>query len=134
MQHASQQCGLRAVVGGNAEMMRHAIDYMRFRCLANPFVLTNFVLIGTFRGVKDAKTPLYAALLANIANATLVVLFVYGLNMGAAGAAFATSLSQMLSCCILFGILVRRCALRCPRLSRGSGGHTLRVRTPAAVC
>lgn len=91
-------------------MMAHAIDYMRHRCIGNPFVLINFVLIGVFRGIKDARTPLYAVLLANISNLVMDVLFVYGLGMGAGGAAFATSLSQALSCSIMFGILKSRCA------------------------
>jgi Na+-driven multidrug efflux pump len=90
--------------------MNHAIDYIRCRCLGNPFVLANFVMIGTFRAIKDARTPLYAAVLANISNLVMDILFVYGLHMGAGGAALATSLSQMLSCAILFGILVRKCA------------------------
>jgi multidrug resistance protein, MATE family len=91
-------------------MMGHAIDYIRCRCLGNPFALANFVMIGTFRAIKDARTPLYAAVLANVSNLVMDILFVYGLGMGAGGAALATSLSQMLSCAILFSILVRKCA------------------------
>lgn len=61
------------------------------------------------RGLKDAKTPLYAVMLANLSNLLMDVLFVYGFNMGAAGAALATSISQMLSCAILFSAMRGRC-------------------------
>jgi Na+-driven multidrug efflux pump len=90
-------------------MMENAIAYMRARCLGNPAVLANFIFIGTLRGIKDAKTPLYAAILANLSNLLMDILFVYGLGWGAGGAALATALSQMLSCAIMFGVLMRRC-------------------------
>ena len=98
--------------GGDAVMQEHAIAYMRARCLGNPFVLINFVLIGTFRGIKDAKMLLYAAAFANVSNVAMLFTFVYGLHMGAAGAAAATSLSQALSCSIMFVLLWRRCVSR----------------------
>ena len=59
--------------------------------------------------MKDAKTPLYAVMLANLSNLLMDVLFVYGFNMGAAGAALATSISQILSCSILFSAMRERC-------------------------
>jgi multidrug resistance protein, MATE family len=103
-----------AVIGGDPAVLGHACQYMYARCIGNPFVLLNFVLIGCCRGLKDAKTPLYAVLLSNVSNLIMDILFVYGFNMGAGGAALATSFSQMLSCSILFSILRRRCALALP--------------------
>ena len=94
-------------------MLGHACQYMYARCIGNPFVLLNFVLIGCCRGLRDAKTPLYAVMLANLSNLLMDILFVYGFNMGAAGAALATSISQMLSCSILCTTMLRRCALHC---------------------
>lgn len=92
-------------------MHAHAAAYIRARCIANPFVLLQFVQIGVLRACKDARTPLYAVLIANISNLLMDVLFVFGFNMGAGGAALATSLSQMFSCSILFSVLRQRCAL-----------------------
>jgi Na+-driven multidrug efflux pump len=103
---------LPAVIGGDPAMLGHACQYMYARCIGNPFVLLNFVFIGCCRGLKDAKTPLYAVVLANLSNLLMDVLFVYGLNMGAAGAALATSISQMLSCAILFSAMMQRCELQ----------------------
>ena len=91
-------------------MMGHAIDYVRFRCLGNIFALANFVMIGTFRGIKDARTPLIGVLIANLSNLLMDILFVYGFGMGAGGAAFATALSQMFNFAVMFTILSRRCA------------------------
>ena len=92
-------------------MKAHAVDYMRFRCLGNIFALSNFIFIGVFRGIKDARTPLYAVLASNVSNFAMDLLFVYGWGMGAGGAALATALSQMLSCSILVRILIKKCAL-----------------------
>eukprot|EP00892_Ulva_mutabilis_P006808 jgi/Ulvmu1/449/UM001_0456.1 len=97
-----------ALVGGDPGMHAHAAAYIRARCIANPFVLLQFVQIGVLRACKDARTPLYAVLIANISNLLMDVLFVFGCNMGAGGAALATSLSQMFSCSILFGVLRQR--------------------------
>lgn len=91
-------------------MQAHAAAYIRARCIANPFVLFQFVQIGVLRACKDARTPLYAVLIANISNLVMDILFVFGFNMGASGAALATSISQVLSCSILFGVLRQRCA------------------------
>lgn len=110
-------------------MHAHAAAYIRMRCIANPFVLLQFVQIGVLRACKDARTPLYAVLIANISNLLMDVLFVFGFNMGAGGAALATSLSQMLSCSILFGVLRQRCA-RCPLLCHSY----LRIKHHAAGC
>ena len=90
-------------------MRAHAVEYMRFRCLGNPCVLISSVMIGTLRGLKDAKMPLYAALLANVVHLVLDLVLVYGLGMGAGGVAASTALSQALGCGLLFYTLVRRC-------------------------
>lgn len=108
-----------SVVGGDPAMLGHACQYMYARCIGNPFVLLNFVFIGCCRGLKDAKTPLYAVMLANLSNLLMDVLFVYGFNMGAAGAALATSISQMLSCAILFSAMRGRGFIKFDVLKQG---------------
>lgn len=75
--------------------------------------------------MKDAKTPLYAVMLANLSNLLMDVLFVYGLNMGAAGAALATSVSQMLSCSILFSAMRERCGHASDTCMHAASTHRL---------
>lgn len=38
-----------------AQVVVHAVAYMRMRCLASPAILMYYVLSGTFRGFKDTK-------------------------------------------------------------------------------
>lgn len=49
---------------------------------------------GALRGVLDLKTPLIVVVLANILNAILAFLFVYGFDWSLAGAAWATVIAQ----------------------------------------
>ena len=91
-------------------MVAQAADYSKYRCLGNPFVLINFVMMGTLRGIKDARWPLIAAIFANGFHLALILWLVYGFGMQAGAVAFATSLSQALSATMLFAVLVRRYA------------------------
>lgn len=49
---------------------------------------------GALRGVLDLKTPLLVVVVANIFNAGLALLFVYGLGWSVPGAAWATVIAQ----------------------------------------
>lgn len=123
---ATSAPAILSVVGGDPAMLGHACQYMYARCIGNPFVLLNFVFIGCCRGLKDPKTPLYAVMLANLSNLLMDILFVYGFNMGAAGAALATSISQMLSCSILCTAMIKRGFIKWDDLKEGPKWSILR--------
>lgn len=52
---------------------------------------------GTLRAVGNTRTPLYFLIFSCIVNIALDLLFVLGLKMGAAGAAIATIISQLMA-------------------------------------
>lgn len=56
------------------------------------------------RSLGDSKTPLYMLIIASITNVVLDLVFIVNLNMGVAGAALATVVSQVLSAglCIVY--------------------------------
>lgn len=48
-------CVPRPTPALTAQVVVHAVAYMRMRCLASPAILMYYVLSGTFRGFKDTK-------------------------------------------------------------------------------
>mmetsp|Transcript_9256 Transcript_9256/g.13750 ORF Transcript_9256/g.13750 Transcript_9256/m.13750 type:complete len:429 (-) Transcript_9256:155-1441(-) len=91
---------LRAIIGNNAidpEVFSAAMKYLRIRALGMPAA----VIIGSAQsaclGMKDIKSPLYVLMAAAIVNFLGDMVFVrssHPLIGGAAGAAWATTLSQ----------------------------------------
>lgn len=62
---------------------------------------------GILRAVGDSKRPLYFLIASCLTNIVLDVVFVVGFQMGVAGAALATILSQALSAVLVIVVLVR---------------------------
>lgn len=73
--------------------------------------MLSFVAAGTFRGLKDTRTPLVAAAVATSANLALNVLLIYGLGWGVVGSGLATTAAQATSCGLLLYLLRKKGAL-----------------------
>ena len=58
------------------------------------------IVAAILRGIGDSKATLYFLLVASVVNVVLDILFVYSMNMGAAGAAIATDIAQAFSCIV----------------------------------
>lgn len=93
---------LFARMGATPDVLQHAVPYLRVRCLASPCIMMLYVLAGTFRGYKDTASPLRAGIYSNIIHVVLDVAFVFWMNMGAVGAALATTVSLWINFGILF--------------------------------
>lgn len=93
-----------------------ARDYIKFRLPALPFVLATFVITGAQRAYKDVTSALKAAFIANILNTVLDIILIFGFNLGAKGAAIATSISQIFTAVFLFKKLVRKTDLQTEHL------------------
>lgn len=76
----------------------HTADLARTYLLISAFGMVGmFVFLaatGALRGVLDLKTPLIVVVVANVVNATLALVFVYGFAWSVAGAAWATVIAQ----------------------------------------
>jgi multidrug resistance protein, MATE family len=68
--------------------------YFSIRNLAAPLGLVGVALRETRYGEGDARSPMVATIVGNLANIVLACLFVYGLHRGVAGAAWATVIAQ----------------------------------------
>ena len=68
--------------------------YFDIRIWSTPATLINYVFIGWFLGMQNARAPLYLLLLTNLTNIILDLFFVFVLDMGVAGVALATVLAE----------------------------------------
>ncbi|HUO46722.1 MAG TPA: MATE family efflux transporter [Acidimicrobiia bacterium] len=98
---------LVGLMQASGELTGPAVSYLRIRALAAPAVLVVMASHGAFRGFQDNGTPFRVALGANLANALLDPLLIFGLGWGIAGAAWASVTSQV-GAAVWFLILLRR--------------------------
>ena len=106
-----------------------------------------FGLLGTFlynmgagilRAMGDSKRPFYFLIVGCLLNIVLDVLFLIPLNMGVAGAAYATVISQAVSAVLTILCLIRETGpwkLELPklRIHRTALFHILRIGLPAGI-
>lgn len=72
-----------------------AYDYHRVRILGAPLVLA-YVALREYRyGIGDSRTPMVAVVVANVVNIVLDYVFIFGLDFGVEGAAWATVIGNV---------------------------------------
>jgi MATE family multidrug resistance protein len=82
------------LMGAKADLLADATTYLRIRVLGMPAVLMATVAHGVFRGYQDTRTPLWVTGFISLVNLLLDPLFIFGLDWGLAGAAWATAIAQ----------------------------------------
>ena len=126
------------MMGTPAEVMGPAVTYTRiFSFGMLPSLIYN-IGSGVLRAVGDSRRPLLFLICACVTNIILDIVMVVGLEMGVAGAALATILSQLVSAVLITGTLCRSHASYrlVPRAIRFSGayvGRIFRIGLPAGV-
>lgn len=94
-------------MGTPAEVMDYAVPYIRIYFTGMiPSMIYN-IGSGILRAVGDSRRPLYFLICACLVNIVLDVVLVVGFEMGAAGAAWATILSQLVSAVLVTLTLCR---------------------------
>lgn len=84
------------------EAVPDAVVYLLICCIGVPFVYGGGTFCAILRGVGDSKRPMYVLAVSAVINIVLDILFVAFFRWGAAGAAWATSISQIAS--FLYGL------------------------------
>lgn len=69
------------------------------------------LLSAILRALGDSKTPLYFLVIASVINIILDLVFIINFSMGVAGAAFATVISQGVSCILCFFYIKKKCVI-----------------------
>lgn len=82
--------------------------YMMIIFAGIPFTILYNVVAGIIRALGDSKTPFYFLLFSAGMNIGLDLLFIIGLNMGIAGAAWATILAQAVAGAMSLIYMVRK--------------------------
>ncbi len=95
----SQACARSVLILLNtpSDILNNSILYLRIIFLGMPVIMAYNLSASILRALGDGKTPLYAMIVASIANIILDLLFVLVFRWGIAGAAIATILAQLLS-------------------------------------
>lgn len=90
------------------EAINGTADYLRICFIGIPFITAYNVIASIFRGIGDSKSPMYFVAVACALNILLDFIFIGSMNMGPAGAALGTTLSQTFSVGISLFYLKRK--------------------------
>ena len=92
-----------SLIKSGSESKAAVETYFRICVWSAPAVLGTYAFKGFFIGMQNAKTPMVIAILNNVLNIVLSMLFVFGFGMKVEGIALGTMLSQVITfvVCIL---------------------------------
>lgn len=112
--------------------------YMRIYFLGMPFFMLYNYGAAVLRAIGDTRRPLLFLIIAGVTNAILNLIFVAVFGLGVAGVAIATVISQMISCVLVLGCLIRTDAIyrlewKKLRVNRWCLGQIFRVGIPAGI-
>lgn len=82
------------LLNGSDEVLRYTSDYFRVRIWAAPAVLCLYAFNGWFIGMQNTTIPMVIAILTNVVNIILSVIFVNVAGMGVQGVALGTVIAQ----------------------------------------
>ncbi len=92
---------LSRILGANEHTFTMTNTYLKTILSFAPFFILNNVLIAFVRNDGDPKLSMAGMLIGSFSNVILDYIFIFPLNMGMFGAAFATGLAPIISLCIL---------------------------------
>jgi MATE family multidrug resistance protein len=110
------------LLGARGAVLDDALTYLHIRLLGAPAVLATAAVFGALRGVQDMKKPLWIAAGSNLLNAFLDALLIPGWgpipSLGVAGAAWASTVSQILAAVVAITLVAKRSGITLPRKLR----------------
>lgn len=100
------------LLGATPTCEQYSIDYATYVLFAAPFMASNFVMNQCLRSEGSATFSMIGMGFGGILNCILDPIFIFGLDMGVAGASLATAISKWVSFAILlFPYITRRSML-----------------------
>ena len=101
------------LLGATSTCEQYSIDYATYVLYAAPFMAANFVMNQCLRSEGSATLSMVGMGFGGILNCVLDPIFIFGFDMGVAGASLATAISKWVSFVILiFPYVTRRSLLR----------------------
>lgn len=92
----------------DTQITNEAVEYLKIVSTAFPFIFLTAAFTGIHNAAGMSKVPFYISGSGLIVNMILDPLFIFGFNMGTAGAAWATWLSQATVCALFVYQLKQR--------------------------
>ena len=89
------------LLGATPTCEQYSIEYATYVLLAAPFMAGNFVLNQSLRAEGSATLSMVGMGFGGVLNCILDPIFIFGLDMGVAGASLATAISKWVSFAIL---------------------------------
>ena len=100
------------LLGATPTCEDYAIEYATYILMAAPFMATSFVMNQCLRSEGSATLSMIGMGFGGILNCALDPIFIFGMDMGVAGASLATAISKFVSFVILiFPYITRRSML-----------------------
>ena len=97
-----------SLVSTPADAVEGTVDYLTVCFIGIPFITAYNIISAVLRGMGDSKSPMYFIAIACVSNIALDYLFMGACDMGPAGAALGTTLSQAISVIISLVFIKRR--------------------------
>lgn len=116
-------------MGTPGDVLNQAALYLKIYFLGMPVMLLYNFGSSILRAIGDTRRPLYYLTAAGVINVILNLIFVIGFNMGVAGVATATVISQAISALLILRCLSRLdgCCRLYPNRLRLSKSKTLQI-------
>ena len=120
------------------DIINLATTYLRIYLLGMVGMLVYNVGSGIIRACGDSKHPLYYLMFSGILNLILNLIFVAGFNMGVAGSALATAISQFFSAFLVIMNLVRipysyRLNIRKIKFNKETAKQIIKISVPCGL-
>jgi putative MATE family efflux protein len=106
------------LLGGRGEVLHYAVTYLSISACGIPFVLFALLGHGVLRGYNNLRTPLRIVVVANVVNLILEVVAVYWLDLGVAGSAWSTVVTQVIAAAVFLLSMHRHLARARPSWTR----------------
>ena len=97
-----------SVMSTPTEKVEGTIRYLTICFIGIPFITAYNIISSIFRGLGDSKSQMYFVAVACVANIALDYLFIGCLDLGPAGAALGTTISQTISVIVALITIVKR--------------------------
>ena len=120
------------------EVMEQAVTYFRLYSAGMFFGIVYNMAAGILNAAGNSKRSLLYLAVASFTNIILDILFIAILDMGVAGAAIATDISQAVSCILSMAFLMRvkdsyQVSLKKLKIHRRIAGSMIRVGLPTGI-
>ena len=99
------------LLGATPTCEQYSIDYATYVLMAAPFMASNFVMNQCLRSEGSATLSMVGMGFGGVLNCILDPIFIFGLDMGVAGASLATAISKLVSFVILIFPYITRHSL-----------------------